>query len=146
MTNVEGKTLSRLEEIGFYKSWDVNKFLNNIYLYLSNKFISFPVWCLTCNYRMVNCQNKARTTTQFSSGTLNVYSLTSKTKRECLDEFFADCNLDVLCLQETKTKNGKQYNKKTALYTYSFSAHTTTVLRNRLHHHSTKNHQLHQKL
>ena len=68
----------------------------NLYIYI------FPVWCLMCNYRMVNCQNKARTTTQFSSGTLNVRGLTSKTKRECLDELFADYNLDVLCLQETK--------------------------------------------
>ena len=61
---------------------------------------------------MVNYQNKTRTTTEFSSGTLNVRGLTSKTKRECLDELFADYNLDVLCLQETKTKNEKTIKQK----------------------------------
>ena len=76
---------------------------------------------------MVNCQNKARTTTQFSSETLNVRGLTSKTKRECSDKLFADYNLDVLCLQETKTKNEKKIQQKTALYTTSLPAHTTTV-------------------
>ena len=75
-------------------------------------FFIFPVWCLTCNYRMVNCQNKARTTTQFSSRTLNVRGLTSETKRECLGELFDDYNLDVLCLQETKTKNEETIQQK----------------------------------
>ena len=71
---------------------------------------------------MVNCQNKARTTTQFSSGTLNVRGLTSKTKRECLDELFADYNLDVLCLQETKTKNEETIQQKNSTLHLLFSS------------------------
>ena len=71
---------------------------------------------------MVNCQNKARTTTKFSSGTLNVRGLTSKTKRECLDELFADYNLDVLCLQETKTKNEETIQQKNSTLHLLFSS------------------------
>ena len=71
---------------------------------------------------MVNCQNKARTTTQFFSGTLNVRGLTSKTKRECLDELFADHNLDVLCLQETKTKNEETIQQKNSTLHLLFSS------------------------
>ena len=73
---------------------------------------------------MVNCQNKARTTSQVSSGTLNVRGLTSKTKRECLDELFADYNLDVLCLQETETKNEETIQQKNStLHLLSSSTH-----------------------
>ena len=72
---------------------------------------------------MVNCQNKARTTTQFSSGILNVCGLTSKTKRECLDEFFADYNLDILCLQETKNEKTIQQKNNTLHLLFSSTHH-----------------------
>ena len=73
---------------------------------------------------MVNCQNKARTTNQFFSGTLNVQSLTSKKKRKCLDKFFVDYNLEVLYLQETKTKNDETMQQKNSnLHSLFFSIH-----------------------
>ena len=73
---------------------------------------------------MVTCQNKARITIQFSSGTLNVRGLTSKTKTECLDKLFVDYNLDVLCLQEIKTKNDETIQQKnTTLHLLSSSTH-----------------------
>ena len=96
----------------------------SLIVYIFSCLGPFLVWCETCNYRMVNCQNKATTTTQFSSGTLNFHGLNSKTKRECLDELFVDYNLDVLCLKETKPKNEETIQQKNStLHTLSSSTH-----------------------